>query len=96
MACFSKEQSLENEWSVEDVMKGVSHTGVSISISPIPSLPSFMVAFPVGERLHTVQISVLENGIINLEVDDNLKHRACELIDKAGISVGIEFLRKEL
>ena len=96
MSCFSKHQSLENEWNLEDIMKGVSPAGVAISISPIPSLPSFMVAFPVGERLYTVQISVLENGVINLEVDDHLKDRACELIDNAGLAVGIEFLRKEL
>jgi hypothetical protein len=41
-------------------------------------------------------MSVLENGEIDVDVDEHLKERACGLIEHAGIGVGIEFLRKEL
>ena len=40
--------------------------------------------------------AVLENGEIDIDVDDHLKERACGLIEYVGIGVGIEFLRKEL
>ena len=77
-------------------MNGVTLSSTPISISPIPSPPSFIVVFPAGGKQHTVQISVLENGDIDMDVDENLKERVCGLIENAGIGVGLEFLRKEL
>ena len=82
--------------SLDDLLNGVSPPAVSISISPIPSPPSFIVVFPAGGKQHTVRISIMENGEIDLDVDDRLKQPASGLIENAGIGVGIEFLRKEL
>lgn len=95
-SCFSNGKGVDNEWTLDDLLNGVSASTPSISISPIPSPPSLIVVFPAGGKQHTVRISVLENGEIDLDVDDNLKERASVLIDNAGIGVGIEFLRKEL
>lgn len=77
-------------------MNNVASSSAPISISPIPSPPSFIVVFPAGGKQHTVQISVLENGDIDMEIEESLKERVCGLIENAGIGVGIEFLRKEL
>lgn len=81
---------------LENLLGGVFPAIPSISISPIASPPSFVVVFPAAGNLHSVQISVLENGEIDVDVTERLKERASLLIENAGIGVGIEFLRKEL
>jgi hypothetical protein len=85
-----------DDLDLENLLNGIPPAIPSISISPITSPPSFVVVFPVVGNLHRVRISVLENGEIDLDIEERLKGRASVLIENAGIGVGIEFLRKEL
>jgi hypothetical protein len=43
-----------------------------------------------------LQISVLENGELNVDTEEELKDRVTGLIEGAGIGVAIELLRKQL
>jgi hypothetical protein len=98
-SCFpttSSDKEAAVDWKLEDLLNGNSPSLPSASISPVASPPSFIVIFPVGGKEHSVTISVLENGEIDLDVDEHFKERACVLIENAGIGVGIEFLMKEL
>ena len=52
--------------------------------------------FPADGEHHGVRLSVLENGEIDLDVDERIKERASVLFENVGVGVGIEFLKKEL
>ena len=82
--------------TLDDLLNGTSPAVRSISVSPVASPPSLVVVFPIGERQQELRIFVLENGEIDIDVEERLKGRACGLIENLGIGVGIEFLRKEL
>ena len=77
-------------------MNGISSPVIPISISPISLPPGFIVVFPVNGKQNTIHISVLENGDVDVDVDDHVINRAGGLIENVGIGVGVEFLRKEL
>ena len=81
--------------NLEDILDGAWDSVPAISISPVSSPPSFIIMFPVDGGHHGVRLSVLENGEIDLDVDERLKERAAALIENVGIGVGIEFLKKE-
>jgi hypothetical protein len=61
-------------------------------VSPL----SLFVAFYIGSTRHSLQISVLENGELDVDIDEELKNRVTGLIEGAGIGVAIELLRKHL
>jgi hypothetical protein len=87
---------LNADIKLEDLLTEVSSFSTGISITPIASPPSFIIVFPVNGERRGVQISVLENGELDADVEEHLKRQLCGLIDIAGIGVGIEFLKKEL
>ena len=81
---------------MEDILYGTSQAIPSISISPISNSSSFVAIFPVGDKQHSVGVTVLDNGGIDVDVAPHLKERAAGLIENAGIEVGMEFLMKQL
>jgi len=96
-ACFpqNSKDKKSKDLNLEDILNGAWDSVPAISISPVASPPSFIVMFPVDGGHHGVRLSVLENGEIDLDVDERLKERASALIENVGIGVGIEFLKKE-
>jgi len=95
--CFpqSTKDIKDNDLNLEDILDGAWDPVPAISISPVASPPSFIIMFPVDGGHHGVRLSVLENGEIDVDVDEQLKERASALIENVGIGVGIEFLKKE-
>jgi len=81
---------------LEELLNGTASSTPSISISPIASPPSLLVIFPLNGERRNLLVSVLENGEIDVDTEEHLKERTRKLIEKAGLGVGIEFLRKEL
>jgi hypothetical protein len=61
-------------------------------VSPL----SLQVAFYIGSTSHSLLISVLENGELNVDTEEEMKDRVIGLIEGAGIGVAIEILRKQL
>ena len=81
---------------LEDLLNGTVPSALPVTISPISVPPSLLIVFPVETKLQNLQISVLENGELQVDVEERLKGALAGLIEGAGIGVGIEFLRKEL
>lgn len=81
---------------MEELLNGTASSTSSISISPIASPPSLLVIFPLNGERRNLLVSVLENGEIDVDTEEHLKERTRKLIEKAGLGVGIEFLRKAL
>jgi hypothetical protein len=81
---------------LEDLLNGTGPSTLPVTISPIAVPPSLLIVFPMETKLQNMQISVLENGELQVDVEERLKERLTGLIEGAGIGVGIEFLKKEL
>ena len=98
MTCFPKDcQTPETqEMKLEDLLNGTGPSTLPVTISPIAVPPSLLIVFPMETKLQNMQISVLENGELQVDVEERLKERLTGLIEGAGIGVGIEFLKKEL
>ena len=96
-SCFPQNSASKGkDLDLNDILNGAWDSAPAISISPVPSPPSLIIMFPVDGGHHGVRLSVLENGEINLDVDERLKERASALIENVSIGVGIEFLKKEV
>lgn len=81
---------------LEDLLNGTGPATLPVTISPIAVPPSLLIVFPMETKSQNMQISVLENGELQVDVEEKLKERLRGLIEGAGIGVGIEFLKKEL
>ena len=81
---------------LEDLLNGTGPSTLPVTISPIAVPPSLLIVFPMETKSQNMQISVLENGELQVDVEERLKERLTGLIEGAGIGVGIEFLKKEL
>jgi hypothetical protein len=65
-------------------------------VYPTASPLSLLFAFYIGSTRHSLQISVLENGKLDVDTAEELKDRVSGLIEGAGIGVAIELLGKQL
>ena len=81
---------------LEDLLNGTGSSTLPVTISPIAVPPSLLIVFPMETKSQNLQISVLENGELQVDVEERLRERMTGLIEGAGIGVGIEFLKKEL
>jgi hypothetical protein len=63
-------------------------------ITPVMSPPQIMCAFPVGDEQRVLHISVLENGDVDFDGEEDVKKRLGGLLEGAGVGVCIELLRK--
>ena len=81
---------------MEDLLNGWTPTALLITVSPMSTPLSLLIVFSVGAARHSLQISVRENGGLDVDVEETLKERVTGLIEGAGVGVSIELLRKEL
>jgi hypothetical protein len=98
-SCFpqeSKDSSLKQEIRLDDLLNGSTSSALAVTVSPTLSPLALLVVFFVGSTRHSLQITILENGELDVDFDEVLKERVSGLIEGAGIGVGIELLRKEV
>ena len=95
-SCFAKSTQVNDAQDeglkLEDLLNGPISAALPVTITPTAS-PSLLVAFPAGKTRETLEISVLENGELDFNVDEHLKPRLNGLLEGAGLGVCIELLR---
>jgi hypothetical protein len=98
-SCFpleSKDSSVNQDIRLDDLLNGSTSSALAVTVSTTLSPLALLVVFFVGSKRHSLKINILENGELDVDVDEVSKERVSGLIEGAGIGVGIELLRKEL